>query len=531
MSDAATNPPSPEGNPPRRKAESTGGDPVNPAGGSASGGGGSGSGGGGSGGKPRTFQAPKGTRDFYPQDLLRRRYIIDTWRRVSLRHGFEEIDGPTFEDSALYTVKSGEGILNELFGAYSGKDPNDTKQVQAGGPPPFALRPEFTPTLARMYAARAKQLPQPTKWFCVSNFFRAERPQRGRLREFWQWNADVLGESENSELDIDTVECLAACFLDCGLSTENLTIAYSNRQACQAFLMDLVGIPSERCDAAFTVLDRKSKMPPEKIAEFAKGLGFTEPECAFFSHGRFPNRPDLDALDKAAMNRLFAEGNTLIQQMQRALATSGLHDWSTLDLTVARGLAYYTGLVFEAVLDGERAVAGGGRYDKLIELFGGPPTPAVGFGMGDVVLTNLLDDRKLMPEGKDLLEATSRPLPTRPDVFVIANEAEDSQAKLVPLVASLRRGVETDKYKQADCKPWSSDRYAQSLGGTPPLHARRSYKATKNIGKLLSEATACHARYALIIENAETGTLKNMDTGEQTKEVPLDKVGTMVAAF
>ena len=120
---------------------------------------------------PGGFQAPKGTRDFYPRDMLLRRYITDAWRRTALRHGFDEIDGPTFENAALYTVKSGDGILSELFSF-----------TREGGDDLYALRPEFTPTLARMYAARAKQLPQPTKWFCVPSFFRAERPQRGRLR-------------------------------------------------------------------------------------------------------------------------------------------------------------------------------------------------------------------------------------------------------------------------------------------------------------------------------------------------------------
>lgn len=473
--------------------------------------------------KRTSFQSPKGTRDFYPQDLLRRRYIIDTWRRVSLRHGFEEIDGPTFEDSALYTVKSGEGILNELFGAYSGKDPNDTKQVQSGGPPPFALRPEFTPTLARMYAARAKQLPQPTKWFCVSNFFRAERPQRGRLREFWQWNVDVLGGEQSVQSDAELIGCLLDSSLELGLPSGISRLEVNDRASTSRWLQDMYEVPSANVQAVFDVMDMWRKLPVLESVKRLSDAGMPLKKIETFSIAlnmpatRDPNDPHIP------------ETCVELLALWAAIGRKEWFRWCDYSPGLARGLAYYTGTVFELIAEGERAVAGGGRYDKLIELFGGPPTPAVGFGMGDVVLTNLLDDRKLMPEGKDLLEATSRPLPTRPDVFVIANENEDSQAKLVPLVANLRRGVETDKYKQSDCKPWSTDRYAQSLGGTPPLHARRSYKATKNIGKLLSEATACHARYALIIENAETGTLKNLDTSEQTKEVPLEKVGAMIA--
>lgn len=484
------------------------------------------------GGKPRTFQSPKGTRDFYPQDLLRRRYIIDTWRRVSLRHGFEEIDGPTFEDSELYTVKSGEGILNELFGAYSGKDPNDTKQVQGGGPPPFALRPEFTPTLARLYAARAKQLAQPTKWFCVSNFFRAERPQRGRLREFWQWNADVLGGGTEpiqiAEADVESISCLAECLFDLGVDDGTATIRFNHRGAVRRMLSVNYQVSEERIPHVFEVLDAAPKLD---VAHLATSL------C---QRGNIPEASAHDLAAKVKSDaKLGGDPFTAHWPIMRdsSDASWGWSSWGPLlegssvsqhlrrDVSIVRGLAYYTGTVFELIAEGERAVAGGGRYDKLIELFGGPPTPAVGFGMGDVVLTNLLDDRKLMPEGRDLLEATSRPLPVRPDVFVIANEAEESQQKVVPLVASLRRGVESDKYKQGGCKPWSDERYT-----VPPLHARRTYKATKNIGKLLADATACHARYALIIENGETGTLKNLDSGEQQKEVPLGKVGGLVAS-
>ncbi|MFM9958515.1 MAG: histidine--tRNA ligase [Phycisphaerales bacterium] len=479
------------------------------------------------------FQAPKGTRDFYPTDWLRRRYIIDTWRRVSLRHGFEEIDGPTFEDSALYTVKSGEGILNELFGAYSGKDPNDTKQVQSGGPPPFALRPEFTPTLARMYAARAKQLPQPTKWFCVSNFFRAERPQRGRLREFWQWNVDVLGELGSSEgahcLNSEAMTLCTVCLLDLGLMEQAAHLRVNVSGGTESLLDVHEMMNPEVRKAAINHLDRFSKIDRQKWREQAIEIGFPLDFIALLT--TVNSLPVTDpAISSLRGYPEYERIQTSLRELEDALVEECPPIGFCYDPTIVRGLAYYTGTVFELIAEGERAVAGGGRYDKLIELFGGPPTPAVGFGMGDVVLTNLLDDRKLMPEGRDLLEATSRPLPVRPDVFVIANENEGSQAKLVPTVASLRRGVETEKYKQGECKPWSIERYSPVLGGVPPLHARRSYKSTKNIGKLLSDATACHARFALIIEDGEKATLKNMDTGEQTKDVVLEKVGAMVAA-
>jgi histidyl-tRNA synthetase len=180
-------------------------------------------------------------------------------------------------------------------------------------------------------------------------------------------------------------------------------------------------------------------------------------------------------------------------------------------MSIVRGLAYYTGTVFEVHETGgnERAIAGGGRYDNLIELFGGPPTPAVGFGMGDVVLANLLADKGLMPEGKALMDKLAEPPASpRPNIFVIANDQPESTAALRPLVARFRWGE----------------------GGTRPLHARHSYKATKNIGKLLQEASACHSRFAAIIESASHATLKNLDTGEQTQNVPLAEIGQRITA-
>ena len=199
------------------------------------------------------------------------------------------------------------------------------------------------------------------------------------------------------------------------------------------------------------------------------------------------------------------------------------------EIREARGLAYYTGTVFELIADGERAVAGGGRYDNLIELFGGPPTPAVGFGMGDVVLGLLLQDKGLMPEGPELMEALSqKPASLRPEAFVIANEAGEAQVE--PLLAKLRRGVESEAWNsRADKKPWDADRYCSNSGGVSPMHARRSYKSTKNIGKLLADARKQHAKFAVIIESDEAAKVENLDTREDLGTFPLDGVGAAIA--
>jgi len=178
-------------------------------------------------GSTHVIQKPSGTRDLYPQDLLRKRYIEKAWRDTSIRHGFDEVDGPTFEYSDLYAVKSGEGILNEVFGVFSGKD---DEQRSGGGRAPYALRPEFTPTLARMYAAKAGSLGKPTKWFWQQNCFRAERPQRGRLREFGQWNVDLIGGEDSVTADADVLSCNVSLLEGIGLSPADVKVRLSDRR-------------------------------------------------------------------------------------------------------------------------------------------------------------------------------------------------------------------------------------------------------------------------------------------------------------
>lgn len=476
--------------------------------------------------KPVKIAPPTGTRDFYPREMLVRRYITDAWRRTALRHGFDEIDGPTFESAELYKVKSGEGILNEMFGVYSGKglsEPDAQEREFDPRNPPFGLRPEFTPTLARMYAARAKQLPQPTKWFCVSNFFRAERPQRGRLREFWQWNCDVIGGEDLITADAEVVSCVVDLMGAVGLTSENARAYFSDRVILDAYLLDVIGIRTDQLESARDILDRGTKMTPDEVRAYAISRGFDSDRADYFSFQRPPSNKSGGA-SESEIQTVLKLGDQRLVRLNNAFAAFDLGDWKQLNLSIVRGLAYYTGTVFEVIAEGERAVAGGGRYDNLIELFGGPPTPACGFGMGDAVLGNLLEDRKLIPEGREMLEALSRPMPLRPDVFVIASPNEGCEELIVPTVARLRRGEESEKYKQGEVRPWSAERYS-----VPPLHARRSYKATKNVGKLLADAGACHARFAAIIESPEKCTLKHMDTGEQTPDVLLDQLARRVS--
>lgn len=469
----------------------------------------------------------------YPAELLRRRYIEKLWRDTSIRHGFEEIDGPTFEHTGLYTAKSGEGIVSEIFGVFSGKDEAELASLKLTGAAPYALRPEFTPTLARMYAAKASSLPRPTRWFWQQNCYRAERPQRGRLREFGQWNLDAIGGDATPEgesgSDADVICACVDALAAAGLTSIDVKVRIGSRPLVAAVLAES-GVKSGDIASAIQLIDQRSKLRPELFAECARaiGLGLHEFESTLQEVNK--------GLSVGFVRNTFGQaegGRTDLQQQNGRLLLllrniASAREWCEFDLSIARGLAYYTGMVFEVheASGAERAIAGGGRYDNLIETFGGPATPAVGFGMGDVVLGNILQDRGLMPEGKDLLAALSfPPAGLRPDVFVIANEKDESQAQLRPVVARLRRGVEAPAWlDRADRKPWHPDRYA-----VPPLHARLSSKATKNIGKLLQEAGASHARFAAIIETGSEATLKNLDTRDELKNVPLDQIGAAVA--
>ena len=410
------------------------------------------------------LQPPKGTRDFYPDDMARHQFLLDAWRRVSVRNGFEQVEGPTFETLELYKVKSGDGIVSELFSFRRDNGKTD-----------FALRPEFTPTLARMVAARANSLPRPVRWFCTPNACRAERPQRGRLREFWQWNVDLLG-LDGPAADAEVVFCLLDFLQEVGLRPEHAKVKLSHRDVVAQVLGGL-GLAAERTDDAFKLLDARDKMEADAFAAKAAELGLDAAAVARFTEvsGRTYAVRDLDAL--AADLGLDAPPAGLAE-LVRQLDAFGVADWCEIDLGIVRGLAYYTGTVFEVHETGgkSRALAGGGRYDKLIELFGGPALPAVGFGMGDVVLGNLLDDLGLWPDG----------LTPRPDAFVFA--VDDAGADRVPgLVAGLRRAGR---------------------------HARFSHKTTRNVGKLLKDAEKARARFAVLV-GGDTLEVKDLADGTQ----------------
>ncbi len=365
------------------------------------------------------FQNVKGTRDFYPPEMAVRNWLVGKWREVSQRHGFEEYDGPALEYLDLYVAKSGEGIVSELY------------HFEDRGGRALALRPEMTPTLARMVAARANALPKPIKWFCVPNFFRAERPQRGRLREFLQWNIDIIGAPED-RTDLADAECISVAldlFEQLGLTTEHVEMRISSRTVF-AEILSTLKIESDRHPLIFNVLDKRGKIPPEVFdAELAKtGLNETQRNTLnemmsvrgdeAFSQVEAILGPS--AKSDSSCAQLKSVLNALKEQDDRKAL-----DYCVFDPSVVRGLDYYTGIVFEAYSTGDvrRAICGGGRYDNLLAEMGGGHLSGVGFGMGDVVLGEVLEECGLIPGLTESVECyvATEIAEKIPDVWTIVN--------------------------------------------------------------------------------------------------------------
>ena len=422
----------------------------------------------------RRFQAPKGTRDFLPAELAVRRHIEKAWRNSSILHGFEEIEGPTFESLGLYTLKRGDGIVDELFSFR-----------RAGGKDDYALRPEFTPTLARMVAARGPGLPRPIKWFAIPTHFRAERPQRGRLREFVQWNVDMLG-FDGPEADAEVLSAGLTALDQLGLDPTAVTVRLSHRDAV-ALALEALGVSSSQMQSAFELLDRRDKMDAAVFTAKAEELGLDVEGLAAFdrlARTRKPLQTDLSEISSESGIPTHALGP--MEGLRDALVDAGVAEWCHWDLGIVRGLAYYTGSVFEVHENGggERAIAGGGRYDGLVELMGGPPTTAVGFGMGDVVVGLVLKDR-------GLLENIAVP---SPEVFLLGSSDVSDQAT-IRVMSMLRRAG---------------------------IHARRSYRSTRNVGKLLGDASKAGARSAVILgARTEEGMVDLKDLGGGVQETVL----------
>ncbi len=430
--------------------------------------------------KSRKAKLP-GFRDFLPEQLALRNHLFDAWRRVSRRYGFLEYDGPPLEPLELYTEKSGPEIVAQL---YEFVDKGDRR---------VALRPEMTPSLARILGEHSRSMAKPVRWFSIPHLFRYERQQRGRLREHFQWNVDLVGE-EGVEADAEVLAVALDGLRELGLGPGDVRARVSDRVLLSEILLAR-GVAEGKLGSAFAIIDKIERERTETLIERLSGpeVGLS-PERAESILDLFRSR-GVDAVEAAVGE---AEGVSKrlerIRAFMDAMADLGLQEFVEFDLSIVRGLAYYTGLVFEIFDQGGelRAICGGGRYDQLLEWAGGEALPAVGFGMGDVVLSELLVERGLVPGHRREV-----------DVFVVTvSETE------VPIARRLGR--------------------AMRERGRSVVYPLRH----QSLKKQFSAAAAAGAREVMILgpEEVSRGVAKvrDMATGEE-RETPLEHWGGVTA--
>jgi len=396
-----------------------------------------------------------GFRDFYPEpiptadswSLDLRRYIFDTWRGTAERYGFREYDGPPIEELDLYTKKSGDEIVGQLYNFTDKGDRN------------VSLRPEMTPTLARMAAAHTRNYKKPIKWFSIPQLFRYERQQKGRLREHFQFNADIIGE-EHLAADAELIALLIDTLRDLKLTSDDFVVRLSSRRAWQDFFENGGGQEKDANDF-YQIIDKLEREDPAVSGDKLAKLGFSLKQVNDFIESGQPT----DELAAILAN----------------IKARGLGDFIKIDYRIIRGLAYYTGPVYEAFdKRGKfRAIAGGGRYDHLVKLVSGGKSdlPALGFGMGDVVLAELLKDRGLVP-----------PLGQALDAFVqIADESLRNAS--LGIVQQLRQAGLATEYPLLKTKP----------------------------DKQFKRALELNAKWLVTLDNPTQARVKNLKTrGEQT---------------
>ena len=324
----------------------------------------------------------RGTRDFYPEDMRIRNWLFDNFQSAARSHGFEEYDSPVLEHEELYTRKQGEEITQQL---YNFEDKGGRK---------VALRPEMTPSLARMVMARAGALPTPIKWFSIPQCWRYERTQRGRGREHYQWNVDIWG-SDAIQADAELLSVLVSFFERVGLNADDLVIRISSRKVLEEVLGSL-GISGDAFAATCIIVDKMDKLPAETVEQQLSEQGLNSDAIAAIQSTL--GLSDLDSLASA-----LGEGSEAVAELATLfdlVDAYGISDWVAFDASVVRGLAYYTGPVFEAHdrAGKLRAICGGGRYDRLLSSLGGNDMPATGFGFGDMVIMELLNEKGLVPD-------------------------------------------------------------------------------------------------------------------------------------
>ena len=356
-------------------------------------------------------ERPRGTRDFYPNEMRLRSWLFDKFHAASKAHGFEEYDAPILESEELYTRKQGEEITQQLF------------NFEDKGGRKVSLRPEMTPSLARMVMAQSKTLPLPLKWYSIPQCWRYERTQRGRGREHYQWNVDIWG-TENISADAELISVMVHFFRSVGLSANDLVIKISSRKVLEEVLGTL-GIEGEGFTQTCIIVDKMDKLPSEVIETQLSEIGLDS--SAISTIQLVLGIKKLDDLKRQLGEE--SEGVLELMSLFRLLESYHIDEWVEFDASIVRGLAYYTGPVFEAHdRNGElRAICGGGRYNRLLSSLGGNDLPASGFGFGDMVIMELLNDLGLLPDiqsgSQDVVVSLGEEL--RPAAMTVASKLRE----------------------------------------------------------------------------------------------------------
>lgn len=376
------------------------------------------------------YQPVKGMEDFYPNEFAVREWLSDVLAQEARKFGFSQVSSPAVESLKLLTAKSGEEIKEQIF-VFEKKGSED-----------LGLRFDLTVPMTRMFVAKQRELPKPVKWFALSPMWRYEAPQKARAREFMQLSVELFG-SPNPEADALCLNLLISCMEKCGLSNRDIVIKINNRKLLEGLLQEIV--PAKRTEQVIQLIDKSSKSSQQEFNQKLKSFGVKNPDAVWKII-----RADLKDIEKFKLSETAKKG---FQELKDTLALVD-NKFVVVDLSVARGLAYYTGNVFEC-FDREgryRALAGGGRYDALVELFGGEPTPATGFAIGLTPLTILLSDKKILPREK-----------TGPE-FYVAPVSEKLLQKALQIARQLRKSGKSVDVDLMRRKLTKQIEYASAVG-------------------------------------------------------------------
>lgn len=338
--------------------------------------------------QPLSSQPYKGTRDYYPKEKNLQNYVFETWKRVVERHGYEEYGAPILEPLELYAAKSGEELVNEQTYVFTDRG---GRQV--------SIRPEMTPSISRMVAAKRQELAYPARLFSIANFMRYERPQRGREREFWQLNVDIFGV-DSTQADIEMVSIADKILKEFGAKSSDYVIKLNSRVFINHMMKDYLGLDDENALKMTKVFDRRNKLTEDKFKnqalEVLRSAG-NDAEVDFDKVIKIVNSNSVEDLPEELRS---VESLKELGEVMTILENLGVES-AEFDATLMRGLDYYTGIVFEVVdthPDNRRSLFGGGRYDGLVGLFGAEPISAVGFAPGGTMMENFLEVHGLLPE-------------------------------------------------------------------------------------------------------------------------------------